>query len=628
MKHSELTHWGVPAVCGCAEPSPTIVRIDAGRLPRPMTAAPSEQPPGSVLPPRRQSVLVVDLVESVRLMQTDAPGVIARWSGFVTEVRQQLLPARGGRMIKSLGDGLLAVFDHAPSAAATALELHQRIARYNIDVADDLLIQLRVGVHIGDVWEDTIDIYGDSVNLAARLATTAAPGETVVSADLRDMLVPGVDADVEDLGDCYLKHIEGPVRVFRLGPAAPRSASTWQRPDALRPGIAVIPFDNVLGDPDGLLGEALADEVIADLARTPELHVISGLSSRGLKGRRMSTEELGRHLGAAYVVRGHYSLDNDRVRLKLKLTDGHGDVLWADGFETTLRGAFDHDEALAHRIVSCIAHAVLDSELERASTQPLQALESYTLLFGAINLMHRLSPRDFDRAKTLLDELAYRNARSALPHSWLAKWHVLRTAQGWSPDIPDDARQAQVRVRQALDVNPRNSLALAIGGHVHSYLARDHDTAGRYYEDALAANPNEPLAWLYCALRHAYRGEGAEAEQAAGLSQRLSPLDPMKYYFDSLAATALLSGGRWKRAEELAKRSIRANRTHASTWRTLTYALVAQDRVDEARHAVSQLRSIEPTYSLRTFRERFPGWNGPMGAPWFEALRVAGLPEG
>jgi len=580
----------------------------------------------------RKALVVADMVESVRLIREHEADVIDRWRHFVHEVQSQLLPLRGGRLVKSLGDGLLLEFDLVPSAAAAAIDLQRRIAAYNVRRAPDEHMQLRVGMHVADVVIDELDIYGDGVNLAARLATLAAPGEVVISAEVRDLLVPGVDADVLDLGECYVKHVDRPLRAFRLGPPpAPLQPESLgeRRPTEMRPGVAVIPFECANGgDPGDLFGEALADEVISLLARTAELHVISGLSTRGLKGRRLTAAEIAAHLGTAYVLSGRYRQAGERVRLSVELADVRsGSVLWAEGFDAGLAEAFDAEDSLAAGIVAAMGRTILTRELELAATQPMPALESYTLLFGAISLMHRQTPREFERARQLLEHLADRQGRRGEAHAWLAKWHVLRVVQGWAADPRVEAAAAMDRVRRALDAKPGNSLALAIGGQVHGYLRRDQDTAGRMYEDALAINPNEPLAWLFSATRHAYRGEGSQARAASDKALRLSPLDPLKYYFDSLASTAVLADGDWARSVELGRRSIRANRTHASTWRTLAYALVMLDRVDEARDAVRELRSIEPTYTLRSFRERFPGREGPLAEPWAQALAEAGLPQ-
>jgi adenylate cyclase len=597
-----------------------------------MVAAPTESPIWPDLQRARKAIVVVDIVESVRLIHDHEIDVIDRWRRFIHEITTNVLSVRGGRLVKSLGDGLLLEFAQVPSAAAAAIDMQRRIEAYNAQRAPDAVIALRVGVHVSDVIVDHLDVYGKGVNLAARLATLARPGEIVVSDEVRDMLVSGVDADVEDLGDMFVKHLDGAVRAYRLGAAAAApglDTLAQRRASDLRPGVAVIPFECTVGhDPGDLLGEALADEVISQLARSAELHVISGLSTRSLKGRRLGVEEIAAHLGAAYILSGRYRLAGDRIRLNVELADvGSRRVLWADAFETTALAAFDPDAPLADLIVTGMSRAILDRELDLALTYPMPALQTYTLLFGAITLMHRASPAQFDRARQMLEHLAYRQGRRGVAHAWLAKWHVLRVVQGWAPDVAEERSQALAQAARALDANPQNSLALSIGGLVHGYLKKDMTTAGRMYADALAANPNEPLAWLFSSTWHAYRGEGVEAEKAGDMALRLSPLDPMRYFFDSLASTALLAGSNWQKSIELAQRSVKANRQHASTWRTLAYALVMSDRVDEAKVAVNELLAIEPSYTVRAFRDRFPGREGPMADPWASALSTAGLPD-
>lgn len=598
-----------------------------------MTVEPSATPTTPMSPARTQAVLMADLVEYVRLMQHDAADTVQRWSSFVDEVRRELLPARGGRFVRSEGDSLLVTFDHCASAAATAVEMHRRLERWNERRGPEAALRLRVGLDHGEVRAAAGDLHGTAVNVAHRLMTLASPGETWVSVELRDRLVPGVDPDAEDLGEVHLKHIAEPVRVYRLGPRATAlqavEAISQRLAATLRPGIAVLPFEwGVGGDADGVLGEALADELIAQLARSHRLHVISGLSSRGMRGRQLTVQEVGRHLGAAYVVSGRYRQGLDRLRLSVELAAAESNqVVWAESFDTTVRDAFDPDGRFAADIVRQLARAILQHEMERASTQPLAALEGYSLLFNALALMHRQSPSDFARARSMLDELAFRYSRSSIPHAWLAKWHVLNVAQGWSADVDSDTREALTRSSRALDANAQDSLALAIGGHVHGYLRKDSATAGQMYEEALTHNPNEPLAWLYRGVWHAYRGEPTPAEESVTIALRLSPIDPMRSYFDSLAATALLSGQQRESALALAQRAVRGNRWHVSSWRTLTYALVLNERFDEARAAVEQLRRMQPAYTLSTFRARFPGRDGPMAEPWAAALKVAGLPE-
>ncbi len=579
-----------------------------------------------------RALVVVDVVESVRLMLAHEADVIGRWRAFVHDIRTQVLPEYGGRLVKSLGDGLLLEFETVQAAVATAMRMHESMARYNAGRDAESALRLRVGVHTAEVVVDELDVYGTGVNLAARLASLAGPGEVVVSPEVRDQLVPDVDAVVEDLGECYVKHVEHPLHAYRLGPAASSQVLESlpdQRLNAARPSVAVLPFECSIGDdPGDAIGEALADDATSQLAGSQDLHVISSLSTRALKRRRLEVTEVGKRLHAAYVLSGRYRKAGPDLSLTVELADTRsGNVVWSDRFDSTLAAAFDAHGPLAGRVALAVTRAILDQELHLAMVMPLPALESYTLMFGAISLMHRATRAEFDRARQMLEYLTERQGRRGIAHAWLAKWHVLRVVQGWPPDREVDGQQALDCARRALDCNPNNALAQAIAGLVHAYLRRDLEAAGRLYGEALRISPSESLAWLFSATRHAYLGEGRQAASAADMALRLSPLDPLRYFFDSLGSTALLANAEWERAVELAQRSIRANRTHASTWRSLVYALVMLGRVDEARRAIGELLAIEPGYTVSAFRERFPGRDGPMADPWARALAIAGLAD-
>lgn len=580
-----------------------------------------------------RATVLVDVFESVRLNQQFGEDFAQRWVRFLEEVRREVLPARGGRWVKSTGDGFLLDFEHAPTAAAAAFDIQRRIQRYNHDRTANSWIVLRVGIHAGDVAVADFDDFGPVVDLTQRLTTLAQPGEIIVSEEVRSRLVADIDGDLEDLGECYVKHVEGAVRAYRLGPPVSRAglaAVDERRNAALRPTIAVLPFQCRLGfDPQDILGVALAEEVIVQLSRSATLDVISGLSTRQLHRRDMAPGDAGLRLDADLLLTGGYRVLPDQVLLTVQLQDvRRGTVLMAEQYGTSVHAAFDAADPLAHRIVVDAGKAIFKHVFALTANAPLLAVESYALLFSAIGLMHRATARDFDRARQMLQHLADRQGRYGIAEAWLAKWHVLRVVQGWAPDPAGEQRDALVHVHRSLDLNPNNALALSIGGLVHGYLLKDMDTAGRMYQAALDDNPCEPLAWLFSATRHAYVGEGAQAEEAGDMALRLSPIDPLRYFFESLAATAVAGNGNWVRAAELARRSIKSNRTHSSTWRTLVYALVMDGRVDEARQAAGELLRIEPGLRVSHWlEERFPGRDGPMGEPWAQALRTAGVPD-
>ena len=580
-----------------------------------------------------RATVLVDVFESVRLNQQVGKDFALRWVRFLEEVRREVLPTRGGRWVKSTGDGFLLDFEHAPTAAAAAFDIQRRIQRYNLDRIPNSWIVLRVGIHAGDVAVSDIDDFGAVVDLTQRLTTLAQPGEIVVSEEVRALLVADIDGDLEDLGDCFVKHVDGAVRAYRLGPPVSRAGLATvdeRRNAALKPTIAVLPFQCRMGfDPEDMLGVALSEEVIVQLSRSAELHVISGLSTRQLHRRELQPTDAAVRLDADLLLSGGYRVTPDSVVLTVQLQDvRRGTVLLAEQYETSVHAAFDPADPLAHRIVLDTGKAIFKHVFSLTASAPLLAVESYALLFSAIGLMHRATAGNFDRAREMLRHLVGRQGRYGVAEAWLAKWHVLRVVQGWTPDPAGEHRAALDHVRRSLDLNPNNALALSIGGLVHGFLLKDLDTAGRMYQLALDDNPCEPLAWLFSATRHAYRGEGAEAEEAGDMALRLSPIDPLRYFFESLAATAAAGNGNWRRAAELARRSIKNNRTHSSTWRTLVYALVMDGREAEARLAAAELMRIEPGMRVSHWlNERFPGRDGPMAEPWAQALRTAGVPD-
>lgn len=524
--------------------------------------------------------------------------------------------ALGGRIVGRWRDGACIAFEHARDGARAALKVQRRGGRAG-------LVQAGVAGHGSAELQD-------AAQLAQALARAGGAGELVVTADLVGEFVAGVDGDVEDLGDIAV--LGAPLRAYRIRALAALPASlvvAEAGATSLRPSIAVLPFDVVAaGDPEEVLGEALADDVITCLSQSPEFSVISGLSSRRLRRCGLSSADAGACLSARFLLTGTCKPVAGGISLNVQLLDArHGTVLRSLRIDAALREAFDPVEPLGSRIAQEVAQTVFQHAVRESKSRPLPELESYSLLMGAVSLMHRAAPREFERARAMLEHLMLRQGCGGAAAAWLAKWHVLRVVQGWSLDPAADARLALDYVARSLEDDSRDALALSIGGLVHAYLRKDLQTAGQLYEQAISANPSESLAWLFSATRLAWLGQGAEAEAAGERALRLSPLDPLKYFFDSLAATAALANSSFERSVALSQRSLKANCTHASTWRTLAIALVMLNRQDEARVAVQRLLAIEPGLTLGRFRERFPGRDGPLAEPFAEALKVAGVPD-
>ena len=266
--------------------------------------------------------------------------------------------------------------------------------------------------------------------------------------------------------------------------------------------------------------------------------------------------------------------------------------------------------------------------MNRTIAQPLPTLESYSLLLGSINRMHRSNRDEFEYTGKMLEHLIERHQRVAAPRTWMANWYILRTTRGMSSDRERDARAALDMTRRALDSDPYDSLALAVEGFVYCHLFKDLDTAQRRCEEALAANPNQPLAWLYKGVVHAFRSEGVEGMEATQRALSLSPLDPQRYYFESLAATAASSAGHLARAEQLSRSSLRLNRMHSSTWRTLAIVLARQGKMGAAKEAMNEVLRLEPDLTRASYLARMPHGTLPAGRQWADLMVAAGLPLG
>ncbi|MBL8323892.1 MAG: hypothetical protein JNJ89_02930 [Rubrivivax sp.] len=577
-----------------------------------------------------RAIAIVDIVESVRLIHEFEDEVIDRWRRFVDEVRAGVLPAWGGRLVKSLGDGMLLEFDTAPAAVNASLELHRRMASgAGGRAAPEIL--LRIGIHDTEVVVDELDVYGSGVNLAARLSALAGPGETVVSQAAREALVAGFDADIEDLGEVHLKHFEEPQRAFRVGPAGSQPVM-WPAGSAGqsdRVSVAVVPFRvNAAEDQARLLGEVLADDLIAQLSKLPQLSVVSRLSTTAFREREVVPGALYGALQCRYAVHGSCAIVGDKVRVRAQLVECDASrVLWADALDSSLAALLVGEGTIVGDLMAGICRALVASEVRRASTLPLPSLESNTILMGAIAMMHRLARKDFERSRQLLDHLVERHPRATAPRAWLGKWHVMRVAQGWSPDPAADAARAHQVVGRALDLDPGHALALAIDGLICAYINKDLATATERYAAAVASNPSEGLAWLFQSALHSYAEHGAQAVECAMRAQRLSPLDPMKYYYDNFTSTAMLSAGDFEGAIEYGQASLRANRTHGPTLRILAIAQVMAGRLADARSSIEGMLRIEPGFSIARFLERYPGAGAPHARRYAEALRTAGLPQ-
>lgn len=391
---------------------------------------------------------------------------------------------------------------------------------------------------------------------------------------------------------------------------------------------AVIPFTALQSEPNQLvLGDLLTDELNAALSVAPQLKVISRLSVARLPREGTPIEQARRLLGADYVITGTFACEGPVVTVRAELFDiAGGAAIWSGEACDEIRAILQGKDHLTAELVAAARASILGCETRRVRSSSLGTLHAYSLLFGAIGLMHRFERSGFERAGAALAQLTSSQKMHPLPHAWMAHWHGLKVGQGWSDDYAKELQLASESSSRALERESESALALTMDGFVRTHR-KDLDGGLRQFDAALQVNPSEPMAWLLKGALHAFRGEGAAAIAATTRAASLSPLDPLSDFYDSLAATANFSAGRYEAGRLLALRALRANPCNVSSLRTLAGCQVQLGQLVQARKSVVRLRALSPDLTVRRYLQTHPGAAYPVGILVAQSLHAAGLPD-
>lgn len=583
-----------------------------------------------VLSRSMSTVLFADVVDSVRLVEADEERTIRRWLAFVDQIETELARSGSGRIVKKIGDGLMMEFDDPSQAVRCAIDMRDRLNAGNASWPEADRFDIRIGLNMGDVLRSSdADLYGREVNIAARLAASARPGEIAASANVRDALASDLVAEFEDIGPVHLKNVADPVHAFSVGAKSDRPRiSAILGDEQLLPTIAVLPVQVSFGDKDSLAWRDLVTEdLIVALSRSDQLNVISRLSTAGIVPGSALLRDIGKALSADFILSGSAVVSESAIRLELELASVQsGHVIWSDGI-TVAPDALLLKNAIFSEVAGRVHQAILNSEVRRALSHPVPTLKAYSLLTAAVGLMHRLSRHDFALAGQLLDELTERFPETPGPLAWKSRWHVLRVAQGWSDDLQMEGRQALALTGRALDLDPTNTSALIAEGFVRTNLLHQLDEAEELYDSALEHSPNEATGRALRGTLHAFRGDGDLAVRDCERALHLAPLDPNRFFFLALAAGACLSARDYARALELAKASIRLNRSHTSTLRIKAVAELNLGMPTQARLTLGKLMKLQPGFTVSAWRRNAPSDAFPVGQAFAAALRDLGVPE-
>ena len=580
---------------------------------------------------RLAAILAADVVGYSRLMGVDEVGTLARLKSHREALIDRAISEYSGRIVKEMGDGLLVEYPSVVEAVQCAVEIQGAMATRNADVPQDRRIVFRVGINVGDVIVMGDDIHGDGVNVAARIEALTPPGGICISRPARDQVRDKLDLALEDLGEHQVKNIARPVRVFRVpvvGSEPTGGATASEAPLALpdKPSIAVLPFENMSGDPEQeYFADGIAEDIITDLSKASGLFVIARNSAFTYKGRAVNVQEVSRDLGVRYVLEGSVRKAGNRVRITAQMIDGaSGGHLWAERYDRDLTDIFAVQDDVTQHIVAALSVKLTRDELKRVVKKGTDNLEAYDIFLKGREHTLRQTKEANAKAVVMLERVTELDPEFAAAVALLAFNHVEAYINRWSVD-PDRsfelARELALRAVALDDSEP--SAPFALGG-VYIW-AKQHDRAIAEAEKAIALDPNFAKGYALLGLNLCYAGRPEEAIEALNNAMRLDPHYPDIYlHFLALANFHL------ERYDDaigaLTRRLLRKPESDISRV-LLASSYGHQGRADEARAEWEKVFEANPDYSFEHKRQIVPYKNPADFEHFADGLRKAGLVE-
>ena len=554
---------------------------------------------------RLAAVLAADMVGYSRLMEVDETGTLARLKTHRIELIDPAIAKNRGRIIKTTGDGMLVEFHSVADAVLCAVEVQRRMARRNTDVSPARWIQFRIGINLGDVIIEENDIFGDGVNVAARLEMLAEPGGICVSGAVRDQVGDRLeDVAFEDLGDQSIKNISRPIRVFRVRlESDPKSAPDGAKetaaaaPIAKKPSIAVLPLVNMSGDPEQeFFADGLTEDIITELSRFHDLLVISRNSTFVYKGKAVKVQDVAREFGVDYVLEGSVRKAGGRIRVTVQLIDAETDRhVWAERYDRELEDVFAIQDEMTRAIVATLPGRVEAARHDRAKRKPTDNMAAYECVLAAKVLHHRSMRDDNAEAQHLLDRALALDPNYAHAHAWKACVLGQTWIYGWCQDRDATFEQVAAELETALVLDDNDS-------DVHRILAAvnltrdDHDKATYHQERALALNPNYDLVVVQQGELLTWLGRPEEGIDWIKRAMRLNPYHPERFW--SHLGRACYCAEKYAEAVEAFSRITRPDHTHHA-FLAATFAQMG-NAVAAAAHA-AETQKREPQFSVAVY---------------------------
>jgi adenylate cyclase len=579
---------------------------------------------------RLSAIMAADVAGYSRLMHNDEEATHAALTALLADAVEPVIAEHGGHIVKNTGDGFLAEFPSAVEAVRTAMQFQNRIHELTMDDAEDRRIAFRVGINIGDVIVEAHDIFGDGVNIAARLEGVAEPGGICISQTVLNHARDKVSFEVEDAGEQTLKNIARPVHVYRIiiepsrRPATPKpEIPALALPD--KPSVAVLPFTNMSGDPEQeFVSDGIAEDVITALSHYPSLFVIARNSSFTYKGRAVDVKQVGRELGVRYVLEGSVRKAGNRIRVTAQLIEaGTSNHVWAERYDRDLADIFAVQDELTEALTTALAPAIADAELRRAMRKPPGSLDAWAAYQRGLWHLSKATADDDATAEKFFKQAIDLDPTFSGGYGALALYQLQAAALYQKLDLSTAQRSAEALARRAValdgaDAEARSCLgwALQARGEADGALAE--------IERALSMSPNLAIAHGHRGATLIFAGRPKEGLTALETCIRLDPRDPYLAVRLLHIACGLYFCSEYEASIEASKRLIRSYPDFPMIYRWSAAALGQLGRPAEAKEALEKAVSRTPAAFDMYVRNRAPWFRPEDHAHLVEGLRKAG----
>jgi len=577
---------------------------------------------------RKLSAIMSADVKGYSILMVDDEAFTIETLKTYRQIMSEYIQKRNGRVVDSPGDNILAEFVSAVDAVRCSVEIQSRLKKENKLYVTDKRVQFRVGINVGDVVQDEDRIYGSGVNIAARIEGLADPGGLCISRSTYDQVKEELELGFKYLGEHEVKNIKEPVRVYKVlmdfEPPKPLVDEPLELPD--KPSIAVLPFNNMSGDPSQeYFSDGMTEQIINGLCKVSNLFVVGRNSSFAYKGKSISTKHIAHELGVKYILEGSIQRAGDRVRITAQLIDATTDYhLWSESYDRNLSDIFALQDEITMKLISSMTINLTVGEQARLWEGGTTNIQAYDRFMRGNDCLVRNNEKDNKQARQYFKEAINIDDAYDFAYVLLGYTHLFDLFFGWSKSPLQSFEEAKNNAEKALALNDSFDLAHTVLGWIF-LLKRQYDEAIKEGERAIELNPNGAEAHAQLALILIMSDETDLAIKLLERAFRLNPIPPT-YFYDFLAI-AHRNNGQYEKAIELCKKGLSGNPDNLSVHLTLTISYSLFNYTEEANKAAEEVLRIDPNFSLEQYAKTIPYKNQETGDKYVEALRKAGLPE-